>query len=367
MVYCVPSDAEELLMCRAFEDGSGHLPASVLALPQHFRLHYVAAELSRWVYAAEEPPPRVAFGSEAVAFEVHEIENDPQRGIATRVATVTALIPGMEPTLFIVFRGTDDLHDLLTDLQLAPDYAEVGDGNTFVHGGMSTLISNLGIFHRANFLRRLVLAFRSGVRHCVVTGHSLGGAYAMMLLFKVAQRLVDAEDVPDEARPLLTSLGCVSFGAPMIFGLRQRSRSPPSWVVECLRGRAVNYVVEDDPIPRCYSEVELDSFLDAIGGQLKTGTGGWFPLKDAVVDAIIASVKNQGVLAQYKQVAQLYVHLCRLHLLCYPSKDRSEQEGSYSFEDHAMTAYLDRIRSALGAKGTEEACRIYRVEAQRLL
>lgn len=365
VLYCAPSSAEELLSLKISDRLSTILAGSVLELAPEYRLHYVAAELSRWVYAAEEALPAITFGSEHVLLELNAVESDPQKGITTRVAVVTASIPGMEPTLFIVFRGTDDLYDILTDLQLAPDYSQIGDGNTFVHGGMSTVVSNLGVFLRQGFIRQLELAFRAGVRHCVATGHSLGGAYSTMLLFKVQQELINGgfEGASYEAQALLRGLQSVAFGAPMSFGQLRRNIAAPAWMRECLASRAVNYMMESDPVPRCYGEVDLGRLVDAIVAQLKSGAGGFRPLVDIAVDGAVEAVKEKG-LPFLQRIASLYVHFARVRVL--RGKDVPLSSSAYDFDAHGIDAYRGALQSVLEARG-DEKYRLFEVESRRLL
>jgi len=96
----------------------------------------------------------------------------------------------------------------------------------------------------------------------VLTGHSLGGMYASLLLFGINQPQVLELEMSKAARALITSATAVTFGAPMVFGHDPAKKFPADFV-ELMKKKYVNYMNENDPCPRAWSELDLDEFLDA--------------------------------------------------------------------------------------------------------
>ena len=75
---------------------------------------------------------------------------------------------------------------------LEHDYAVIGDGNHFMHKGAAGVMRNL-VFMKvqpeSDFAKRLEQAHQDGVRNIVLTGHSLGGMYALSGLYFAHQEL----------------------------------------------------------------------------------------------------------------------------------------------------------------------------------
>ena len=78
------------------------------------------------------------------------------------------------------------------------DYEVIGDGTHFMHKGAAGVMRNLFFLKvqpTSSFAKQLDTAYSRGVRHLVLTGHSLGGMYAMSgmyFIWREMQTLVPA-------------------------------------------------------------------------------------------------------------------------------------------------------------------------------
>ena len=141
------------------------------------------------VYRADdvsEPLPEIP-GISLVAESVCE---DLRTG-SVKMALVTAELPGRHRTLFVVFKGSSYLLDFI-NWNLEHDYEVIGDGKNFMHKGAAGIMRNLFFLKvqpTSTFAKQLDSAYSSGVRHLVLTGHSLGGMYAMSGMYFIWKEL----------------------------------------------------------------------------------------------------------------------------------------------------------------------------------
>jgi triacylglycerol lipase len=78
-------------------------------------------------------------------------------------------------TAFVAFRGTADLDDVLTDLDLIPVPYGFVNGFGYVHGGFHAVYQMV----RASIVANLAAAC-AGCNNLLIVGHSLGGALSVM-------------------------------------------------------------------------------------------------------------------------------------------------------------------------------------------
>ena len=135
------------------------------------------------VYRADdvsEPLPEIP----GISLSADCLREDLHTG-SVKVALVTAELPGRHRTLFVVFKGSSYLLDFI-NWNLEHDYEVIGDGTHFMHKGAAGIMRNLfflKVQRASSFAKQLDAAYNSGVRHLVVTGHSLGGMYAMCSMY----------------------------------------------------------------------------------------------------------------------------------------------------------------------------------------
>lgn len=253
------------------------LPAD---LPQDLVEDFTAAWLSGWVYNVTEPTrpcpvPSLQVGGNELAFQVLTVYEEPMQGSPARLALVTAQLPKGCKVLYFVFKGTSLLADLVANASLSPDYAPFhrafDDTTTFIHSGAYHAIAQLRVHQRAAFTAAIAKAAEEGVQKLVVTGHSLGGQYAMAFLCDI---FLDASTPqgggPSSAAqpPLLAAARCVTFGSPMAFGSAEGHE-----VRDDLRAffgqRSMNYITAGDPAPRLWSELDLEEFVRYFAERLR--------------------------------------------------------------------------------------------------
>jgi hypothetical protein len=124
--------------------------------------------------------------------------------------------------VFVVFRGTQDLSDMIADFNCQPreiDEADDDDGNhpLFVHGGIYET-SKQSMKNIAACLNRAHQ--KRGIEEIFFTGHSLGGACAMAARLVSLQHAGAKTGSPDRSARHLQfapSFHIVTFGAPLLF------------------------------------------------------------------------------------------------------------------------------------------------------
>lgn len=159
----------------------------------------------------------------------------------------------------IAFRGTDDITDWLVDLNVIP--SEVPPG--MVHKGIYDSYRRLK--------PRIIDLLERKPKHLWITGHSLGGALA----------LICAYDLVEKEKYHLD--GVITFGQPMV-----ADSEFAEYLDDLLYGRYVHYVNDDDIVPR------------AVPGYAHCGTLVWF--KDGGVKQSIPEHRVVGVARAKKAI-----------------------------------------------------------------
>jgi hypothetical protein len=124
-------------------------------------------------------------------------------------------------SVFVVFRGTKDLSDMIADFNCQP--REIDDVNSleeslYVHGG---------IYETAKQSMKSIVEILNGenesqpIRDVFLTGHSLGGACAMAARFIFLQQSAQSAATTHKSRRLNfePKFHVVTFGAPLLFSI----------------------------------------------------------------------------------------------------------------------------------------------------
>ncbi|MFD5461869.1 lipase family protein [Kitasatospora sp. NPDC127059] len=159
--------------------------------------------------------------------------------------------------IVVAFRGTEpkELRDWLTDSTTPPWPGPGGTG--YVHYGFAEALES--VFPD---VRKAVTELRTGDQTVWFTGHSLGGALAML----AAARLALEE-------PRLTADGVYTFGQP-----RTCDRLLTAAYDKALKGRSHRFVNNNDVVAQlppepAFTHIEALHFIDS-SGTVQQGSGG---------------------------------------------------------------------------------------------
>lgn len=226
----------------------------------------------------------------------------------------------VEDQAVIVFRGTDDFNDWLANLDT--EVAKTGSG--LAHGGFYS--SYMGLAPQV-----YELLDENKTKRVWITGHSLGGALAVVCGFDLA----DQGDVAID--------GLITFGQPMV-------AKPPlaKRIEELLHGRYVHYVNQKDVVTRippgfehCGSVVwyKGDEVRRSLRPMLMAGAPSdadfkagnledeFDPLDQGEFAQLQASLKEEQAEPEYSEDGEMLM------------------KGNSPFvKDHDMGFYLNRVR-----------------------
>lgn len=348
--------------------------ASQLPIDPHRLEELVAANLSQWVYRADdvsEPLPEIP----GISLSADCLREDLHTG-SVKVALVTAELPGRHRTLFVVFKGSSYLLDFI-NWNLEHDYEVIGDGTHFMHKGAAGIMRNLfflKVQRASSFAKQLDAAYNSGVRHLVVTGHSLGGMYAMCSMYFIwreMQTLVpERSNLRGPGRALLRVARCVAFGAPMCFG--QDSTNEPSdekyaKFETFLKEKAVNFINAGDPCPRAWSAVDPRAVIreaaEAMKEQLKERSLVSRQIATRVIQALSSALLSRPDMDRHiAGCAAGFLHLSSIRLLSREDRSsfhwkRDFRLSRHGFADHAMSEYCELLFDACYAD--QPTCHMY--------
>lgn len=170
----------------------------------------VMAEVSRIAY---QPPSEAKSEYTALGFETVETMTD---------ASMLGYVLTVEDTAVVVFRGTDDPADWVANL----DRFSVETKHGPVHRGFQAAYQPLALQVRA-YIKQ------SKAKHLWVTGHSLGGALAVLCAYDLAEN----ERFPID--------GLITFGQPLV------ARPPlTNHINSLLSKKFVHYVNQSDIVPK---------------------------------------------------------------------------------------------------------------------
>ncbi len=241
--------------------------------------------------------------------------------------SLAAYVVSSEDVAVIAFRGTDDPVDWLVNLDILPVQTPHGE----MHKGFADAYETLkgGIM---DALRQKKL------KHLWTTGHSLGGALALVCAYDLIENEKMAFD------------GVITFGQPMVAG-----QGLADYLDKLLLGRFAHIVNDVDIVPRVppgYSHCgSLVWFTD--GGIRRSKpkrpiveaapdkfsfvpTDNPKPLTNAEFDQLKAELRKQNESKKLHESKNLY-------------DGRPVVYGNTPWiRDHSMSAYLDKVRSLIG-------------------
>jgi len=348
--------------------------ASQLPIDPNRLEELVAANLSQWVYRADdvsEPLPEIP----GISLSADCLREDLHTG-SVKVALVTAELPGRHRTLFVVFKGSSYLLDFI-NWNLEHDYEVIGDGTHFMHKGAAGIMRNLfflKVQRASSFAKQLDAAYNSGVRHLVLTGHSLGGMYAMCSMYFIwreMQTLVpERSNLRGPGRALLRVARCVAFGAPMCFG--QDNTNEPrdekyGKFETFLKEKAVNFINAGDPCPRAWSAVDPRAVIreaaEAMKEQLKERSLVSRQIATRVIQALSSALLSRPDMDRHiAGCAAGFHHLSGIRLLSREDRPsfhwkRDFRLSRHGFADHAMSEYCALLFDACYAD--QPSCHMY--------
>jgi len=147
--------------------------------------------------------------------------------------------------LYLTFRGTKSAIDWLVDLGAGERWLKQLGG--FFHGGMTNVLCN---GHRDDTLRNIARKVEEIAKQyhdidtLVLTGHSLGGGYAL-----IAGACFLGEDRFHELRSRFNvNIHVRTYGAPQVMSVPDENKQKEWW--KMLQKNTNNYVHNDDLVPR---------------------------------------------------------------------------------------------------------------------
>ncbi|CAK9064547.1 unnamed protein product [Durusdinium trenchii] len=316
---------------------------------------FVGAWLSEWIYFADPGKPfavpMMKVNGTAVKFQVHSVMDDPLQGSPARSAVVTASIPGSS-VVYLVFKGSSFMNDFVANASVSPDYtpfdATFNDRTTFIHHGAYHATAQLRVQQWPALQEQLERCVQDGVAHMVITGHSLGGQYALAFMLQVFLDGVKGTSI----HPLLKEARCAAFGAPMCYGAAEGSDLRED-LTSFMYDRTAVYVNAGDPAPRLWSELDLEDFMRyAIS---------WFQGKVSSFSMRILDYAAGGLAQKAQDIlkrpdiekhllrpAARYVHLSQIRVL---AKDfilwRPLNYGRMNIDDHSLSSgYMPALCAA---------------------
>ncbi|CAE7655484.1 unnamed protein product [Symbiodinium sp. CCMP2456] len=367
----VPFSAEKTLVVELPPSKAGQLNLSlqqstVQQTPVFAEL--VAALLSYWVYTDEPEPPQLDHAS----MQVHRVIQPGEFGSSVKIARVTADLPTGK-VMYVVFKGTSYILDFL-NWNLELNHAMTQDPDFFVHGGAASTLHAASFWLEQGLLKHLEEASGNGVRRVILTGHSLGGMYAEVLLYLLWKKMESPSQTSKDVVSFLSDLDmrCVTFGSPMVFGGgSQQAQEFKAFAQQ----RAVNYINENDPCPRAWGAVDLRPFVEVAAHSVQNGLVDEFgSVKGFVASQALAAaaqqVLNRPDFQLLEEFAGRYQHFAELKVLS--SERRAARWNEFlltptSLGDHTMLAYVNRLFDAFDDSRPE--CHIHsqiaRVEQSR--
>ena len=196
-------------------------------------------------------------GAAAVYGEAREMEGWAEEQECERQAVVRdqatdtlAFVAARRDCGFVVFRGTRDVRNWITDVDCGLRIADCGLGK--VHEGFARALGSV-----VEEVEEILAGWEDGVRTVFFAGHSLGGALAMLAgarmavasdQWPVTRRPVTSDQqigVTSHSSNLVTNHWIYTFGQP-----RVGNRAWAGWYDGRLRERSFRVVHADDIVPR---------------------------------------------------------------------------------------------------------------------
>jgi hypothetical protein len=346
------------------------------------RRHEICAYLSSHIYTYTDDETATAhfkdhfesIGIEGVqhAAVIHSRPEDPH---------TTALVLVRKSTMYIAWRGTKTVIDVLIDMDCLPVACPLWHEvypRIKVHNGMAGKLQNDFLEYMPEIQR---LAAKFEVDEVFFTGHSLGGGLAQIaLLAALGQKATNFRAVDPKLQHLCgetfnnafkpVQFRAVVFAAPMIFHVDAVDGEQPeddsASVLDHIRdGLSVNYVYGDDMVPRFPAHTKF--LLRAIPNVVKAAATEWVQ-KEFAKGFLPASVsgyfgrqisgfteaKLEEVLAKVATTFHNYQHACKI-IMCHETSAgaatliQTEQMTPQKFGELSENDW-DAERSARNAK-----------------
>ncbi len=230
-------------------------------------------------------------------------------------------------TSVIVFRGTDDASDWITNLETTTQRTPHGR----VHRGFSKAYRSL-----SSQLQEL-LQRQSPDQKLWVTGHSLGGALAVLCAYDLVEK---------QGRPVS---GLITFGQPMV-----ARRDFAAHLDEILQGRYAYLVNEADVIPRIPPNYRhCGSLVWYTQGMIRRAVPQP-PRSAAALDDREAASAERSSINEIEPLSEREFRELQANLRAERVQDDDAPEGTPQvagslplISDHAMVLYLEKIQSFL--------------------
>jgi len=261
----------------------------------------------------------------------------------------------------VVFKGSVFIADFVVNASIPPDFTPFhrafADSKTFMHHGAYHAVAQFRVRQWEMLHTLLAEALAQDVTQLVITGHSLGGQYALAFL---GQLFVEKFAPPPQGQaavalhPLLDQARVVVFAAPMCFGVAEGD-SVRQDLSKFVNERSILYITGGDPIPRLWSEVDLELLVKYLVDYLQGKMTG---IQRNVVDFAVGTgglIKKGQELLQRPDIhkhlvrpAKRYRHLSRIRILDkeFVNWTPMEQE-SISLDDHSLSGrYIPQFLAA---------------------
>eukprot|EP00931_Biecheleriopsis_adriatica_P068212 TRINITY_DN42202_c0_g1_i1.p1 TRINITY_DN42202_c0_g1~~TRINITY_DN42202_c0_g1_i1.p1 ORF type:complete len:368 (-),score=44.48 TRINITY_DN42202_c0_g1_i1:236-1339(-) len=177
--------------------------------------------------------------------------------------------PCVQNILVLAFRGSTNLEECLTNVSAELNDAAFKNFGLLVHSGWhSATIRHWDIQDGVgvDFVGMLIHHIEEELKECphlqlLFCGHSLGGACAQVACL-VMHTLARSGSLSRNLQPLVNSMMCITFGAPMPFALEEHVTASQSiareQTLQFMAKHCWNYVHNNDPVPR------IPSFIDFV-------------------------------------------------------------------------------------------------------
>jgi hypothetical protein len=232
-------------------------------------------------------------------------------------------------TVIVLFRGTQTHHEMLVNCNFMPSSALDQEGGLHVHGGYKTVVDSL-VPQVQQFVYDKAIV---GGKHCLFTGHSLGGALATLTFAAVF--LANRNDASFSQLLHRNVVECITFGAPQVLKLQKPSQIT-RYFTQNIEPFLTHVVHQYDLVPRIFCQLDkvLSLFGRGMAHDLRMDTMNFCPVGRLVI--LWSEAGSAG----------------KTHLSLVPTNKKQDvlqlPEASYlpySVGDHFMDIYEKKINA----------------------
>ena len=242
--------------------------------------------------------------------------------------SMVAYIVSVDDVMVIAFRGTDDAGDWIANLNVLPRSTPHGD----IHDGFAAAYDTL----RSAIVGAVK---RDTPKHLWITGHSLGGALALVCAYD----LIENEKV--------TPQGLITFGQPMV-----ASEKLARYLDGALLGRFAHVVNEHDIVPRIPPFfAHCGSLVWFIDGEVR-----WSVPKRQVYATVANKLPTAGEKGEIEPVSQPEFERIKAQARSRKAIPKSRPDEPQKYEgnlpflsDHPIGIYIDKVRELFKMFGQE--------------